>query len=818
MADTPRTPRSSGATGADGSNAAAAAPAKLPFRKRHPTLVRAVMLSMTVLVAFGAGLLYASWALICRGSQCPTIESLAEYTPNQTSKLFAVDGRFIAELGIERRTLVKYDEIPAVVTQAFVATEDKRFFSHAGIDWYRAAGVILKSPVNGFSQGFSTITMQLARNVFPEQISREKNIVRKLKEAKVARQIEAKYDKKRILELYFNQIDLGHGAYGVETASQRYFGKSVRDLNLAEAATLAALPKAPSRYNPVRYPERAIQRRNTVIGLMRDAGIVSEAEASQARAYPLRLANKTESGETAPYFVEWVRQQLDAQFGKQLYEQGLRVYTTLDIDMQSAAERALERQIRAIEAGRYGPYEHQTYEYYIARREGDVGGGASPYLQGAFIALDPRNGAVRVMIGGRDFYDSKFNRAVQALRQPGSTFKPIVYSAAIQNGRSASYIVNDSPLVLNVEGQETWAPQNYDLAFLGEIPLRQALYQSRNLATIRLGMELGEHTVISEARNFGITTPIPAVPSIHIGAADVYPLELISAYTAYANLGVRATPNAIVRVENQKGEILWQPTPARTQVLSPEEAWLMVDIMKDVVRRGTAASVWASGFRIPAGGKTGTTNDGTNVWFVGYTTDLVAGVWMGLDRPQKIKSNAQGGVLAAPAWTSFMSEIYRRKPPSPDWPKPISVVTREIDRTSGLLQTIYCPRETVTSEFYISGTEPTRDCDKHLAYGTPGLDPFDSLGLPPVATPTDPSQPPARVTPPAIQPGYEPVPSSQRRPTVFDTTRRAPAIIRAPNQPTGRDTARRDSARVLPAPPDSIQPGVSPPVRPSTLH
>ena len=774
------------------------------------------MLGLTFLVSLGAGLLYAGWALICRGSQCPTIESLAEYTPNQTSKLYAIDGRFIAELGLERRTLVKYAEIPAVVTQAFIATEDRRFFSHAGIDWYRAAGVILKSPVNGFSQGFSTITMQLARNVFPEQISREKNIVRKLKEAKVARQIEAKYDKRRILELYFNQIDLGHGAYGVETASQRYFGKSVRDLNLAEAATLAALPKAPSRYNPVRYPERAIQRRNTVIGLMLAQGRVTEAEASQARAYPLRLASKTVAGETAPYFVEWVRQQLDAQFGKQLYEEGLRVFTTLDIDMQGAAERALERQIRAIEGGRFGPYEHQSYEYYIARREGDVGGGASPYLQGAFIALDPRNGAVRVMVGGRDFYDSKFNRAVQALRQPGSTFKPIVYSAAVQNGRPASYIVNDSPLVLNVEGQDTWAPQNYDLAFQGEIPLRQALYQSRNLATIRLGMELGEATVISEARNFGITTPIPPYPSIHIGAADVYPLELISAYTVYANLGVRATPTAIVRVENQKGEILWQPTPTRTQVLSPEEAWLMVDMMKDVVRRGTAASVWASGFHIPAGGKTGTTNDGTNVWFVGYTTDLVAGVWMGLDRPQKIKSNAQGGVLAAPAWTSFMSEVYRRKPPAPDWPKPISVVTREIDKTSGLLQTPYCPRDLIASEFYISGTEPTRDCDKHLAYTSPGFEFSDTLGAPSFNLPADSQRGP--VTAPPIQPGYEPVPPARRIPTVFDTTRRNPGNIRAPAPvPIARDTVRRDTVR-QPSRPDSLPPAAPPPARPGRPH
>ncbi|MEO8580910.1 MAG: transglycosylase domain-containing protein, partial [Gemmatimonadales bacterium] len=476
---------------------------KIRFHKRHPTLVRVVLLIFTFLVAFGVGTVYGVWALICRGNQCPSIEILAEYTPHQTSKLYAVDGRFIAELGLERRTLVKIDEIPKIVQDAFVNTEDKRFYQHAGIDWHRAAGVILKSPIRGYSQGFSTITMQLARNVFPEKISREKSIIRKVKEAKVARAIEAKYDKKRILELYLNQIDLGHGAYGVETASQRYFGKSVRDLNLAEAATLAALPKAPSRYNPVRFPERAIQRRNTVIELLRQNGRISDADASRAKAYPLQLADKTISGETAPYFVEWVRQQLDAQFGKQLYEQGLKVYTSLDLDMQSAAERALERQVRSIEAGRYGSYPHESYEHYLAHREGDEGGGSSPYLQSAFLALDPRNGAVRAMIGGRDFDDSKFNRSVQALRQPGSTFKPIVYSAAVQNGRPPSYMVNDSPLVLQVPGQPEWAPQNYDLKFLGEIPLRQSLYLSRNVSTVRLGMELGEQTVINEARNFG---------------------------------------------------------------------------------------------------------------------------------------------------------------------------------------------------------------------------------------------------------------------------------------------------------------------------
>ena len=338
------------------------------FRKRHPLVVRGLLLFFTFVVASLFGVAYGTWVLICRGQRCPTVEALNDYTPRQTSKLYAVDGRFIAELGNERRTLVKLDEIPPHVQQAFVITEDKRFYSHAGVDWIRVFGALARDVVaRGWEQGFSTITMQLARNVFPERLSREKTLVRKMREAKVARAIEEKYDKKKILELYLNQITLGNGAFGVEVASQRYFGKSVRDLNIAEAATLAALPKAPERYNPRRHPDRAIQRRNTVIDLMRENGAISAADASVARAYPLQLASRTESGDVAPYFVEWIRQQLDEQFGKQLYEQGLKVFTTLDLDMQSAAERAMERQLRLMEAGRYGKFPHESYEHYIAR-------------------------------------------------------------------------------------------------------------------------------------------------------------------------------------------------------------------------------------------------------------------------------------------------------------------------------------------------------------------------------------------------------------------------------------------------------------------
>ena len=712
------------------------------FRKRHPILVRLLLLSLTFAIAVGAGLAYGAWALVCRGGQCPPVDALNDYTPRQTSKLYAADGRFIAELGLERRTLVKVDEIPLNVQQAFVITEDKRFYSHAGIDWMRVAGAVVRDIIaRSWDQGFSTITMQLARNVFPERISREKTLVRKIKEGKVAREIERKFDKKKILELYLNQINLGNGAYGVETASQRYFGKSVRDLNIAEAATLAALPKAPERYNPKRHPERAIQRRNTVIELMRRNGAITDVQAREARAYPLQLASKTDAGDTAPYYVEWIRQQLDQQFGRQLYEQGLRVYTTLDLDMQLAAERALERQLRRIEGGRFGKFTGETYEHYIARSiAGAEPGVNSPYLQGAFVAIDPRNGSVKAMVGGRDFYDSKFNRATQALRQPGSSFKPIVYAAAVQNGRPPSYILEDTAISVEQGTGTPWTPKNYDGRFLGQMPMRRGLFESRNMVAIQVGMELGENTIINEARNFGISTPIPPYPSIFIGSADVYPIEMVAAYAPFANQGIRANPNAILRVENARQEVLWQQTPSRTTVLSPEESWIMVDMMKDVIRRGTAAgSVWGAGFHHPAGGKTGTTNDGTNVWFIGYTADLVAGVWIGFDKPRKIMSDAQGGRLAAPAWTAFMTDVYRRRPAPPDWPRPLGIVTREIDFSTGLLQTPYCPRNLVGSEVYMPGTEPTRECDKHLGYTSdsiiiyrPNLDTgrVDSLNVP----------------------------------------------------------------------------------------
>lgn len=659
-----------------------------------------------------AGGLIGSWLVICRDGRCPSIASLEQYVPKQTSKVYAADGRFITELGLERRTLVRLQDIPKHVRDAVVITEDRRFYAHSGIDYVRVFGALARNVKAGsYVQGFSTITMQLARNVFSDRISREKTLLRKIKEARVARAIEQRYSKDKILELYLNQVYLGNGAYGVETAAQRYFGKPVRDVTVAEAAVLAGLLKGPERYNPRRFADRAILRRNTVLELMRREGAINNADASLAKAYPLQLAERTESGDVAPYFVEWVRQELEEHFGKGLYDEGYKVYTSLDVDMQGAAERALENQLAAVEAGRHGAYKHLTYEAYLARSAegGERGAANSPYLQGAFVAVDPRSGAVRAMVGGRDFGDSKFNRAVQALRQPGSTFKPIVYAAAVHEGFGPATVVDDSPLSLEQVSGEQWTPQNFDMKFQGAIPMRKALYQSRNLAAIRTGMAVGTDNVITMAKRFGITTPMPPYPSMFIGSADVYPVQMIAAYSVFANLGLRISPHAILKVEDASGKVVWQPPIQREAVLSPEESWLMVSMMKDVVIRGTGARVWSSGFRVPAGGKTGTTNDGADVWFIGYTADLVAGVWMGFDRPQKIKGNAQGGELAAPAWTSFMTEVYRRKPQPPDWPRPDGVIVREVDAATGRLANSTCMTSVVT-EFFVQGTEPTRSC------------------------------------------------------------------------------------------------------------
>jgi penicillin-binding protein 1A len=707
---------------------------------------RYLLVGLAALMALGAAVVFALWFTVCFGGSCPSVLNLGTYDPDQAAKVYAADGRHITDLGLERRTVVPLAEMSPAVVTAFINTEDKRFYRHDGIDWVRVFGalkdIILERRIAG---GASTITMQLAGNLWPDAIDRrDRSLRRKIREAKVATEIERQYSKDKILELYLNQINLGNRAFGVEAASQRYFGKSVRELNVAEAATLAAIPKAPERYNPRKHPNNSVQRRNVVLNLMRDNGRLSAAETERWKAFPLQLSSRSDYTGVAEYFVEYVRQLLQARFGPDLYKLGYRVYTTLDLDMQLSAERALEDQLKEIESGKYGAFRHQTYAAYLEEKsENGSGGGEranTPYLQGLAVTIEARTGAIRALVGGRDYDDNKFNRATQGERQPGSTFKPFTYSAALRAGYPLSHIVVDEPFSLEVPGQDLWTPQNYDLTFAGPHTLRYHLYQSRNIPAIKIGIDIGESAVVSEARRFGITSRIIPVPAIAIGAADVTPLEMVAAYTAFSNLGDRSVANPIERVEDRDGNIIWEPEPRLEPVMGSEHAWLMVDVLRDVVRRGTAAGSVGSRINFPAGGKTGTTNEYNDVWFIGFTPDLVTGMWMGFDAPARIMSNAQGGRLVAPAWTAMMNEVYERRPVPAAWVRPSQLQVAEIDNTTGYLATAFCPPETHYVESFIPGTEPTEYCPIHTsnifnpfglgASGQPGPDSTttDSLG------------------------------------------------------------------------------------------
>ncbi len=696
------------------------APSRVPAKLRWSRLP--IWLKLIVLVGvmgglFSVGIVYGSWTRACAGGACPSIGVLDSYRPNQALKVYAADGRLIQELGVEHRTVLGADEISPAVRAAFLAAEDKRFYDHRGIDFRRIFGAVRANVLAlGYEEGFSTITMQLARNVWSDQLPSTKTLNRKIREMRVALELEETYSKDRILELYLNQVFLGGSAYGVEAGAQRYFGKSARDLNPAEAAMLAGMLPGPNSYDPRRYPDRAVRRRNIVLNLMRDQGYLAVEETERWKAYPLVVSSRENFGDVAPYFVEWVRQQLYARFGNSIYERGYSVYTTLDLDMQLAAEHSIEQQLERIEAGELGIYDHVTYQRFVdsLRTEG-VKLTLTPYLQGSLITLDADSGYVRAMVGGRDFNDSEWNRAVQATRQAGSTFKPFVYSAAIRADKPASHMIDDAPISLMQNDTMPWEPQNFDDKFYGPMTIRRGLALSRNLVAVRLGQELGVQAVIGEAARYGLSTQLPRFPSVFIGSASVIPMEMAAAYTAFATLGVQAAPVGILRVEDMNGNIVWEPRVRRTEVMDAEHAWLLTSMLRGVVDGGTATgAIRVSGrFPHPMGGKTGTTNDGTDVWFIGFTPEMVTAVWIGFDEPLKIKANAQGGLLAAPAWAEFMREVYERRPPPVEWARPDNLVLAQVDATTGYRATDFCPQASTYFEWFIPGTAPTQFCPYH---------------------------------------------------------------------------------------------------------
>jgi penicillin-binding protein 1A len=694
---------------------------------------REYLLAALFLVALAFGGAWGTWQNLCAGNACPSIAQVRTFEHEQTSKVLAHDGRQITEFGFERRTPVSIHALPEYVAQAVVSIEDRRFYDHGGFDprgIARAAVGVLTFDYRG---GGSTITQQLARNMFDE-IGFERRYVRKLKELQVALELERSYTKEQILDAYLNEIYMGRG-FGFQNAARNYLGKNLVDVNVAEAALLAAILNRPGAYDPFRYPERARARRDLVLGRMADQGYLTPEEAERWQRFPLP-AEEPEGTVTsvAPYFEEWVRQILDSRFGDKIYTGGYRVYTTLDIEMQKAAQAAMEEGWAAIEADS-NAFRHPRYAEFDTVTSFP---GQTPYLQGAFIALDPFTGQVKAMIGGRDFNQSKFDRARLARRQAGSGFKPFVYTSAIAAGIPASRIVVDGPVVYPQLQDDDWRPANFSNTFEGPMTIREGLRRSINMIAIKLGVEeVGLESVAQTARRMGIqSTEIERYPSTTIGAVEVIPLEIAEAYSSFPTLGTKVEPFPIVRVEDADGNVVWEPQPERTVVLDSLVARIMVSMLEDAANLGTGANLRAIGglpYEVPAAGKTGTTNDGTDVWFNGFTPNLQATAWFGMDRPTPIfqlgpgRRQATGGGLVAPVWGAFMKRVYYGvegdeelgiepqdpllEVPQPWGPHPgLNAVL--VDARTGLLASRWCPEEDQYLEYYIPGTEPTELCDR----------------------------------------------------------------------------------------------------------
>jgi penicillin-binding protein 1A len=649
----------------------------------------------------------ALWMSTCGLAGCPSAEQLRGFRPSEGSRVLDRSGALLGRLAYIRRINVPLERVPRHVRAAFIAAEDRRFYYHDGVDWRSAARALLRNlAALEVRQGFSTITMQVVRSAFLPGLSQERTLRRKLVEIELARRLERALPKQRILELYLNLIYLGHGTLGVEAASRDLFGKSVGELSVAEAALLAGMARGPSLYTPRRHPERARGRRGVVLGLMAREGYLRPEQVAHAGREPFRLSD---TGWTPrrhhSQALDAVRAAVDSVLGDRLGAAGdLVVHTTLDAVAQRAAERAVSDRAAAIERGRPRPPEGRE-------------------LQGALVALDPRTGAIRALVGGRRFVQRGFNRALGARRQPGSAFKPFVYAAALTEGYTPASIVDDSPVEVT-DGARVWRPVNFDGEYSGAVTLRRALMASANAATVRLSRAVGERRVAALARRAGLRGELRPVPSLALGAAEVTPLELTTAYAPFANGGHRVEPSLIRRIELADGTELWRvPEPKQERVLGEAEAFQVTSMLRSVVDAGTGHYVRELGVRGPVAGKTGTTNNGADIWFVGYTPTVVASVWFGYDVPRPIARNASGGRLAAPAWAAFYKNGWTERAPESAWDPPAGLISRTIDAHTGDIANEWCP--TTQEEWFKPGTEPVRICPHHDA---PLIESLERLG------------------------------------------------------------------------------------------
>ncbi len=699
-------------------------------------LLIGLMVLVSALVGATAGL------LLVYSTDLPQVDQLEHYRPSSITELYDDQGRTIGSFALQRRVVAAYDDYPQILRQALISIEDKDFYRHWGINVWRIAGAAYRDIRSGGRvQGASTLTMQLARNLF---LSPDRSFHRKIQEALLAVQIERRFTKPQIFTLYANQIYLGHGVYGFEAASQFYFSKPAKQLSLDEAALLAGLPKSPSYYSPITHPEHALKRRNLVINSMLEDGMITAQQAAGARDLPLRLEVAHDPDSLAPYFVEEIRRYLEGKYGSdQVHEGGLKVYTSLNMDLQRAANRAVFEGLAAYER-RHGwkghlqnvltrevtlaNYQHADWDsgpevnsyvhavvvavsptlatikfgrysailapadvawtrgklqnilqrgdiVYVKALSLNPDGKARVSLeedsgaQGALVAIDNATGEIKAMVGGRDFNLSKFNRTTQALRQVGSSFKPYVYTAAIDRGATPDDTIVDAPVTFPTPSGPPYEPHNYDEKFEGTITLRRALAQSRNIPALKLADSVGIKTVIDYAHRFGITSNIPPYLPIALGAVEVTPIEQTSAFSVFPNDGVHISPRYITKVTDYEGRTLEENFPDVKDVVSARTARTMTSMLREVVLHGTAIA--AASLKYPLAGKTGTTNNFTDAWFVGFSPSLTCGVWIGYDEKKFLGAKESGARAALPIWMDFMKVALEGKdsgefqPPEP---------------------------------------------------------------------------------------------------------------------------------------------------------
>jgi penicillin-binding protein 1A len=660
---------------------------RLSRRRWLRTFVLALLI-LFVLGSLGVGLA-ALWVFTILPRSLPPVTALENFEPVQGSKIFDDSDELITEFHVERRIFVPLTQIPKALKEAILATEDSRFYSHFGVDPMGIARAVYQNFRHGrIVEGGSTITQQLAKVLF---LTPDKSLDRKLKEAVLAVELERRYSKDRLLEMYLNQIYFGHGAFGVEAASRTFFGKSVKDLSIAESALLAGLPKAPSTYSPFEHPDAAKRRRAIVLARMVDVNVLKDAEAKNLAAAKLDLVPPERRRTTGQHYLEYVQQLLESAYGADVvFKGGLQVYTTLSPTMQLKAEQSLREGLKALETRRLKASEKAGTAPVTERPEG------------ALLALDPQTGHIKAMVGGYDFFKSEFNRATQARRQPGSSFKPFVYIAALEAGLTPATVVEDSPVEFpGGPNGKPWKPENYDRKFRGPVTLQQALEESVNVAAVKVQERIGLRRTINVARRMGVESPLGENLSLALGTSELSLLELTSAYGTLANQGQWLHPTTIRYVLDAQGKLLEENVPEPKQVLTPELAFVAMQMLKGTIERGTGVAAKALGR--PAAAKTGTTNDYSNAWFIGFTPQLATGVWVGYDRPRSLGKDETGSRVAVPIWTTFMQSALAGMP-AEDFPIPEKVVLVPVD----LDQAGNCTRPALMA--FVVGTEPSQVC------------------------------------------------------------------------------------------------------------